>query len=254
MKLCESFELNNTLALVTGGGTGIGYGICKSVIEAGGRVVMTGRREDVLKAACDSLGERASFIRHDVDDLHSIPDFIERVEEEQGPIGILVNNAGAHLKKPAAETTDEEFDRVLQTHLHGGFALSRECGRRMIERGEGSIVQMLSMAAVFGLPLVCAYTAAKSAMTGLVRGLAVEFSPHGVRVNGIAPGFIRTPMTDRALGQDPDRKARVLARTPMGRLGEPQDIGRAVVYLASPAGRFVTGVVLPIDGGASIGF
>jgi gluconate 5-dehydrogenase len=124
----------------------------------------------------------------------------------------------------------------------------------MIERQSGSILFTASMASLFGLPLVIAYTAAKAALTGMVRGYAVEFSTHGVRVNAVAPGWIETAISRQALEGDPKRRDRILARTPMGRLGVPADIGWAAVYLASPAAQFVTGVTLPVDGGVSIGF
>jgi gluconate 5-dehydrogenase len=124
----------------------------------------------------------------------------------------------------------------------------------MIERRSGSILFTASMASLFGIPLVIAYTAAKSAYVGMVKGYATEFSPHGVRVNAVAPGWIETEMSRKALASDPARLNRILTRTPMERLGDPSDIGWAAVYLASPAARFVTGVILPVDGGVSVGF
>ena len=124
----------------------------------------------------------------------------------------------------------------------------------MIERRSGSILFITSMAAIFGIPQVVAYTAAKSACTGMVRALATELSPHGVRVNAIAPGWIETDMTRKAMDGDPERRRKILGRTPMGRFGETDDIGQAAVFLCSPAAKFITGVVLPVDGGASIGF
>jgi gluconate 5-dehydrogenase len=124
----------------------------------------------------------------------------------------------------------------------------------MMERRHGSIIMIVSMAALFGIPQVSGYTAAKAGLLGLTRSLATEFSPHGVRVNAIAPGWIDTAMTRRAHLDDPARRTRILERTPMGRLGDPADIGYAAVYLCSEAARFVTGIVLPVDGGASIGF
>ncbi|NDH55057.1 MAG: SDR family oxidoreductase, partial [Betaproteobacteria bacterium] len=177
-----------------------------------------------------------------------------QAEKLAGPISILINNAGVHLKKPSAETSDAEFAAVLQTHVMGAFALTREAGRRMIERKSGSILFTASMASLFGIPLVVAYSAAKSAYVGMVRSLATEWGPQGVRVNAIAPGWIASPMLDKALSGDAARKAKILGRTPMAQFGEPDDIGWAAVYLCSPAAKFVTGVVLPVDGGAAIGF
>jgi len=250
----DVFRLDGQLALVTGGGTGLGFGICQALTQAGARVVMTGRRQDVLRDACQQLGSAASYLQHDVTDLSTIPALVQRIEAEFGPLDILVNNAGNHLKRPAVETSDADLASILQTHLLGSFALSRECGRRMTGRGRGSILMIASMSALFGIPQVSAYSAAKSAMAGLTRALAVEFSPHGVRVNAIAPGWIDTMLSRKAFEGDPARKQRILDRTPMGTLGEILDVGYAAVYLSSPAARFVTGIVLPVDGGASIGF
>ncbi len=250
----DVFRLDGQLALVTGGGTGLGLGICQALSQAGARVVMTGRRKEVLRDACHQLGSAAGYLQHDVTDLSTIPALVQRIEEEYGPLDILVNNAGNHLKRPAVETSDADLASILQTHLLGSFALSRECGRRMTGRGRGSVLMITSMSALFGIPHVSAYSAAKSAMAGLTRALAVEFSPHGVRVNAIAPGWIDTMLSRKAFEGDPARKQRILNRTPVGTLGEILDVGYAAVYLSSPAAKFVTGIVLPVDGGASIGF
>ena len=250
----DVFRLDGQLALVTGGGTGLGFGICQAMVEAGARVVMTGRREEVLHDACVQLKGGAQYLPHDVADLRSVPALVEEVEERFGPLHILVNNAGNHLKKPAVETTDAEFGVVLQTHLFGAFTVTRECARRMIPRKHGAIVMIASMTSLFGIPSVSAYGAAKSAVAGLARLLATEFSPHGVRINAIAPGWFDTALNRQAFAGDPGRLEKILSRTPMGRVGEPLDVGHAAVYLCSTAAKFVTGVVLPVDGGASIGF
>jgi len=250
----DAFRLDGRLALVTGGGTGLGFGICQAMVEAGARVVMTGRREDVLHDACVQLKGGAQYLTHDINDLSSAPTLVEEVEERFGPLHILVNNAGNHLKKPAVETTDDEFAAVLQTHLFGTFALTRECARGMIARKAGAIVMIASMTSLFGIPSVSAYGAAKSAVAGLVRLLAREFSPHGVRINAVAPGWFDTALNRQAFAGDPGRVQKILSRTPLGRVGEALDVGYAAVYLCSAAAKFVTGVVLPVDGGASVGF
>jgi NAD(P)-dependent dehydrogenase (short-subunit alcohol dehydrogenase family) len=250
----DTFQLDGQLALVTGGGTGLGFGICQALVTAGARVVLVSRTEETLKQACDRLGKAASYVPHDVRDLSSLPSFVVQIEDRFGPLDILANNAGNYLKKPAVETTDAELMNLFQTHFFSAYVLSRECGRRMIERKRGSIVMTVSMAALFGIPLVSVYSAAKSALLGLTRALAVEFSPHGVRVNAIAPGWFNTELNRQAFEKDPARLEKILARTPLGRVGEPLDVGHAAVYLCSPAAKFVTGVVLPVDGGASIGF
>ena len=248
------FRLDGEIALITGGGTGLGLGIARAMVQAGARVVLTGRREDVLRDAVRQLGAAARFQVHDVTRPDDTPDLVRSIEQQVGPVSILVNNAGIHIKKPAIETTEQEMLQVLNTHVVGAHALSRALAPGMIERRQGSIVFIASMTSLIGLPQVVAYAAAKSAYLGMVRTLAVELSPHKVRVNAIAPGFIDSQMMRKALDGDPDRRQRILQRTPMQGFGQAEDIGHAAVYLCSPAARFVTGAVLPVDGGMSIGF
>ncbi|MEX0770700.1 MAG: SDR family oxidoreductase [Balneolaceae bacterium] len=248
------FDLDGKLAVITGGGTGLGYGISKAFVEAGARIVMTGRRENKLAEACKKLGDRATYIVNDVTDLDSLPAFADQVETEHGAIDILVNNAGINMKKYILDITDEEFQNILQTNLNGVYALTREVGRKMAARESGSVIMITSMAAMYGIPQVSPYTASKTAVLGLTRSLAVELSPKGVRVNAIAPGFIDSPMLRKAFKSDQGRERRVLERTPMKKLGEPEDVACAAVYLASEASKFITGVNLPVDGGNSIGF
>lgn len=250
----DVFSLRGEVALITGGGTGIGLAIARAMAAAGARVVLVGRREAELRAAMAKIGDGASYVVHDITRTEAAGALAERVAREFGPITCLVNNAGIHLKKAAVETTPEEFETVLRTHILGAHALTRAVAPGMIERRHGTILFTASMASLIGIPLVIAYTAAKSAMVGMVRGYSTEFSPHGVRVNAIAPGWIETEMSRKALEADTARRNKVLGRTPMARLGQPEDIGWAAVYLASPAAKFVTGVTLPVDGGVSIGF
>ena len=249
------FRLDGQTALITGGGTGLGFGIARSLVGAGAKVVLVGRREDELSNAVCEIGSSASFVAHDVTQLKRAGELIAAAEKNSGtPISILVNNAGIHLKKPAAETTPEEFQSVLTTHVCAAQALIAAALPGMIARSHGNILFTASMAALFGMPLIIAYSAAKSAYLGMVRSLATEVSGKGVRVNAIAPGWIESPMLRQALNGDALRTGKILGRTPMGRFGEPADIGNAAVFLCSPAAQFITGVVLPVDGGASIGF
>ncbi len=250
----EIFSLRGEVALITGGGTGIGRDIARSMHAAGATVILTGRREAELAATTKELRERAAYFVHDVTQLDTAADLVARVEQAHGPITCLVNNAGQNLKKPAVETSDAEFEAIFRTHVLGAHALTRAVAPGMIQRGRGNVLFTASMASLFGIPLVIAYTAAKAAYVGLVKGYATELSPHGVRVNAIAPGWIDTAMSRKAFAGDPARKERILSRTPMRRLGDSSDIGWAAVYLASPAANFVTGVILPVDGGVSIGF
>jgi gluconate 5-dehydrogenase len=253
-KLNSPFDLAGETALITGGGTGLGLGMAKCFVAAGARVVLVGRRKEELEKACVLLGTNAFAVQGDVTKLETIPALVDAAEKSAGPVSILVNNAGVHLKKPAMETSDSEFANVLQTHVFGAFALAREAGRGMVARKHGSILFTASMASLMGIPLVVAYSAAKAAYVGMMRTLSVELGLSGVRVNAIAPGWIQSEMLDKALAGDPPRKAKILGRTPLNRFGEPADIGWAAVYLCSPAAKFVTGVVLPVDGGAAEAF
>lgn len=248
------FSLEGEVALITGGGSGLGLAMAQAMARAGARVVIAGRRREVVEAAAAGIGPRAAYVVCDVARVSEAPRIVARAAKPFGAISILVNNAGVHLKKPAAETSEAEFQTLLNTHVLGAHGLTRAVLPAMLRRRHGSILFIASMASLFGIPNVFAYSAAKSALVGMVRALATEVSPEGVRVNAIAPGWIETEMSRKAMAGDPARKRRILARTPLGRFGVPEDIGAAAVYLSSPAARFVTGAILPVDGGVSIGF
>jgi NAD(P)-dependent dehydrogenase (short-subunit alcohol dehydrogenase family) len=248
------FSLAGRVALITGGGTGIGLEIARCMVLAGATVIITGRRESVLQDSAADLGVGAHFLVNDVTDLSASDALVEQVEATYGPLDILVNNAGINMKKPALEVTDEDFSRIIHTNLNAVFALTRAAAKRMVARRSGTILMISSMAAYYGIDRVVAYAASKSAVEGMVKVLASEFSAQGVRVNAIAPGFIETEMSRTAMNSDPDRRDRAMRRTPMGKFGRPEDIGQAAVFLASDAARYITGVSLPVDGGNSIGF
>ncbi len=253
------FSLAGKLALITGGGSGIGFEMARCMVEAGATVVITGRREQPLRDAVATLNHDhanapAHYRVNDVTERALLDGLVADIETAHGPIDILVNNAGINLKKPAMEVTDADFDRIVHTNLNAVFSLTRACAGPMLQRGHGSIIMISSMAAYYGIDRVVAYAASKSAVEGMVKVLASEFSGQGVRVNAIAPGFIETAMSKTAMGGDPDRFARAMRRTPMGRFGQPEDIGWAAVFLASDAARYITGVSLPVDGGNAIGF
>jgi NAD(P)-dependent dehydrogenase (short-subunit alcohol dehydrogenase family) len=254
LKSKSPFDLTDQTALITGGGTGLGLAIARCLVAAGAQVVLVGRRKDELNKACDELGDAAFPLPGDITQFKIVPVLVDHAEELVGPLTILVNNAGVHLKKDALETSDAEFAGVMQTHVFGAFALTREVGRRMLKRRRGCVLFTSALAGLIGMPKVVAYAAAKSAYLGLIRSLATEWGPHEVRVNGIAPGWIASPLLDAALNNDPSRKAKTLSRTPMGRFGEPDDVGWAAVYLASPAAKYINGVILPVDGGAVYSF
>lgn len=242
------------LAIVTGGGSGLGLAIAKAFIAHNIKTIIVGRDEEKLKTAKAELGENGFYKVCDLSDLSTIPALIENILAEFGKIDILVNNAGINQKKLFEEVTDEEFQRIITTNVTAVFSISREVVKDMLKHKSGCIINISSMAAQYGLPKVIAYSASKTAIDGMTRAMAVELSPNGIRVNAIAPGFIYSAMTEKALNSDPERKAKVFNRTPMGYMGQPEDIGAAALYLASDGAKYVTGVVLPVDGGNSIGF
>lgn len=252
--MLDDFKLNGKTALITGGGTGIGFGIASKFVEAGAKVVITGRREDVLRNAKAQLGDSCHYIVNDIGKLSEIPNLVSQIETEVAPIDILIPNAGVHLKKETLEIKDEEFDNVLNIHVKSAFSLVRECAKSMKQRGKGSVIFISSMTGLFGISNVAAYGTAKTAIIGLMRNLVQDLSGFGIRVNTIAPGWILTDMMKKAVFTDEPRKNKILDRTPLKAFGNPKDIGNAALYLASDAARFVTGVVLPVDGGVSIGF
>ena len=241
--------LEGKRALVTGGATGLGLAMGQAMAEAGAHVIAVSRRTP------ESLPiPGAAHYAHDVTDTGAAGPLVERIEREHGPIDILVNNAGNHLKKPIEQMTVEEYQSILDVHLTGAFALTRAVVPGMRARGGGSVLFTASMVSYFGMPDVIGYSTAKSGIMGLVHSLAVELGPSGIRVNAIAPGWMLTPMFATAVETDPERKRKILDRTPLGRFGDPADVGQAAVYLSSDAASFVTGATLPVDGGVLIGF
>lgn len=243
------------IAIVTGGGSGIGLAIAEKFVQNNIHTIIIGRDETRLSAAQQKLGELCEPVQGDLNDLASLPKLIQGIIEKHGHIDILINNAGINMKKEFTEVTDEDFQKVILTNLTAVFSLSREVVKCMLDKKiRGSIINISSMASQYGIPKVIAYSASKSAIEGMTRAMAVELSPKGIRINCIAPGFIATDMSAKALNNDPERKNKALGRTPMGELGKPSDIGDAAVFLASDAAKYITGVVLPVDGGNSVGF
>lgn len=242
------------LAIVTGGGSGIGFAIAEAFTKNNIRTIIIGRDEKKLLSAKKKLGKNCEAISFDLTNMQEIPNLIKHISKGFGAIDILINNAGINQKKEFVEVTDTDFAHIIQTNLQSVFSISREVVKKMILKKKGVIINISSMASQYGIPKVIAYTASKTAIEGMTRAMAVELSPKGIRVNCIAPGFIATEMSAKALNNDSERKNKVLGRTPMGYLGEPRDIGAAALFLASDAAKYITGTVLPVDGGNSIGF
>lgn len=245
---------SDKLAIITGGASGIGLAITHTFIKNGIRTIIIGRNEENLKKAAAGSEGLCSYKVFDLGNTGGIPALIGSIVHEFGVPGILVNNAGINMKKNFTDVTDEDFQQIIQTNLVSVFSLSREVAKHMLKAGGGSIINISSMASQYGIPYVIAYTASKAAIEGMTRAMATELSPQGIRVNCVAPGFIATAMSSKALDSDPGRRGKALSRTPMGKLGEPDDVAQAILYLVSDAAKYVTGVILPVDGGNSIGF
>ncbi len=241
-------------AVVTGGGSGIGFAIAQKFCKKGVQTFIIGRNRTKLDEACQKLGPFSAGIQADLSLLNTIPSMVERITSQFGHIDILVNNAGIHHKAMMTEVTDSDYQKVVLTNQTAVFTLSREVARVMIRQKSGVILNISSMASQYGIPKVIGYTASKSAVEGMTRAMAVELSPLGIRVNCLAPGFIATEMSMKALDNDPERSQKVLSRTPMGRLGTPEEVADAAYFLCSDESGYITGVVLPVDGGNSVGF
>jgi NAD(P)-dependent dehydrogenase (short-subunit alcohol dehydrogenase family) len=250
----EVFSLTGKRALITGGGSGLGLAIATAMAQAGALVVLAGRRGDILAKAAAAIGPAATAATVDLAATDTLGEFTAQVEHDHGAIDILVNNAGNTVKKPFEDSTLAEFDSVMNVHLRGPIELTRHIVRRQLARGEGNILFTASMTSFIGQPLVHGYTAAKSALLGVVRALSAEFAGRGIRVNGIAPGWIDTELFRGATSNDPERLRKILGRIQMQRVGTPEEIGWACVFLASPAASYVTGQTLVVDGGGLVGF
>lgn len=229
-------ELTGKKALVTGARRGIGRAAARALAAAGAEVVGA-------SASASENDEFPSF-RCDFGDRNAVLDLARRV----GDVDILVLNAGTIERTPALEHTNDLWDRVLEVNLTAPFVLAREIGRRMVARGGGKIIFVASLLSFQGGITVPGYTASKAGVAGLTKALANEWAQHGVNVNAVAPGYIRTDNT-QALQDDETRSRAILERIPAGRWGEPEDLGGAFVFLASSASDYVHGVVLPVDGG-----
>jgi NAD(P)-dependent dehydrogenase (short-subunit alcohol dehydrogenase family) len=245
--------MSKKTAIVTGGNSGLGFATAKKLCDNGITTYIIGRTKEKTEEACKEIGGNAIPVIFDLNDLAGIPAMIENITKNN-PIDILVNNAGINLKKEFLDMTDEDFLSVIHTNLLSVFAMSKAVVKNMKENNGGSIINISSMASQYGIPKVIGYSASKGAIEAMTRAMAVELAPFGVRVNCIAPGFIKTKMSAKALDNDPERKNKVLGRTPMGVLGEPSDIADAVYYFATSESKYTTGTVLPVDGGNSIGF
>ena len=248
------FDLSGRVAIVTGGNRGIGRGIAIGLARAGASVAVLARDEEqnhAVLAELHKIGRPALALRLDVTDRAALAPAMARVERELNGLDILVNNAGiAILGGGVLNEPVESWDSTVETHLNASFLLSQLAARSMIKRRSGKIINLASMYSFFGSSLVPAYSAAKGAIVQLTKSMAIEFAPHNIQVNAIAPGWIETDMTARV--RDSPMNEEILLRTPAGRWGQADEVSGAAIFLASRAADFITGVTLPVDGGYSI--
>ncbi len=242
-----SFRLDGKVALVTGASRGLGAGISDALKEAGATVVGTSRE----RGSAEEVAERLDSVPvpMDVSDVASVRVGVDRVASELGRLDILVNNAGLNIPQGVFDVDEASWDAVLDTNLKGTFFCAQAAARHMADRGEGGrIINVASQAGVVGIEERSAYGASKAGAILLTRVLAIELAQHGITVNAVAPTFIVTELTRTTL-ENPAWRERILSRIPLGRVGEPEDVAAATVYLASPAAALVTGHTLMVDGG-----
>ena len=246
-------ELDGRIALVTGGSRGIGAAICEELGAAGAAVVVNyARTAELAEAVCDRIraaGGTAQAIAGDISTADGARALVERVEQEIGPIAIIVNNAGITRDNLIMKLGEEDWRTVIDTNLGGAFFTCQAVSRPMLKRRGGAIVNISSIVGVHGNAGQTNYAASKAGLIGLTKSLAKELGGRGIRVNAIAPGYVATELTDAL--PEPARQA-ILSGTPLGRLGEPADVARAVRFLVSDAAGFITGDVIAVDGGLGI--
>jgi 2-deoxy-D-gluconate 3-dehydrogenase len=248
------FDLSGRVALVTGGNGGIGRSLALGLASAGASVAIVGRNEDKNARVLDELraiGNPALALALDVTHRSALEPAVGEIESELGPIGILVNNAGVvSISGGILQESPEEWDSVLETQLSSVFLLSKFVARSMANHGSGKIINIASMYSYFGSGLVPSYSAAKGAIVQLTKSMAIELATHGIQVNAIAPGFIETDMTAPVRTEEmAAMNDEIIARTPAGRWGQPDELIGAAIFLAARASDFVTGEVLRVDGG-----
>ena len=251
----KPFDLTGKVAIVTGGNGGIGLGMARGLAQAGAAVAVVGRNETKSAAAVAELsqgGAKAIAVTADVTDKAAIAAMVDRVTSEFGRIDMLVNNAGMSIRKPPHVLDLAEWNKVMETNLTSAFLCSQAVHPAMKAAGGGKIVNIGSMMSIFGASFAPAYAASKGGIVQFTRACACAWAADNIQVNAILPGWIDTELTRTARTQVEGLHERVLARTPAGRWGVPDDLAGTAVFLASPASDFVTGTAIPVDGGYAV--
>src|SRR5438876_2565743 len=245
------FELKGRVALVTGGNGGIGLGMAKGLAAAGATLAIAGRDEKKNAAAAKALGGRAISIKVDLRDENACRGAVDQAAQKLGRLDILVNNAGTNIRKAPQDYTLEEWRLVLDTNLTSAFIASQAAYPHMKRAGGGKIINIGSMMSLFGASFVAPYGASKGGIVQLTKALATAWAKDNIQVNAVLPGWIDTALTRQARKDVAGLHERVLARTPAGRWGAPEDLAGVAVFLSGSSSDFVTGVAIPVDGGYS---
>src|SRR4051812_1733404 len=248
----EKFELQGKAALVTGGNGGIGLGMAQALVAAGAKVAIAGRDGDKNAAALKALGAGAVALGADGADERACRAMVDEAASRLGRLDILVNNAGINIRRQPQDYTLEEWQRVLSANLTSAFVAAQAAYPHFVRGGGGKIVNIGSMMSMFGASFAAPYGASKGGIVQLTRSLACAWAKENIQVNAVLPGWIDTALTRRARGEVAGLHERVVARTPAGRWGTPQDMGGIAVFLCSTASDFITGTAIPVDGGYSI--
>ena len=243
------FDLTGKTALITGASGGIGGAVASALHAAGASVALSGTREAPLRELAESLGERAHVVTANLGDAAAVEALPKQAAEAMGSVDILVNNAGITRDNLFMRMSDEEWAQVIDVNLTSSFRLARGVLRGMMKARWGRIVTITSVVGTTGNPGQANYAAAKAGLVGMSKSLAYEVASRGITVNCVAPGFIETAMTDKL---NDDQKGRILTQIPAGRMGGPDDIAAAVLYLASPQAGYVTGATLHVNGGMAM--
>jgi 2-deoxy-D-gluconate 3-dehydrogenase len=248
----EIFSLEGQVSLVTGGGRGIGLGIAKALAGAGSDLMLVSRTKSQLEEAAQEIslatGRRVEIFAADVNEFDNLEQITDEAQKAYGTVDILVNNAGANIRKPFFEVTKDDFQELMDLHLRSAYFLTQQVAKQMVENGRGKIINLASLTSKIGIPAISIYGAAKGGVFALTKALAVELAPYNLNVNAVAPGYVRTAMTDPAF-RDNERYEAMLARIPLKKFGKAEDIGNAALFLASRAADYITGEVIFIDGG-----